>query len=391
MNFKEAALKIQDQLVSYRRDFHMEPELSFQEFKTQKKIKDFLNANGIEILPIESHTSVVAVVRGAKKGKTFAMRGDIDALPMQENRDVPYKSKIDGMMHSCGHDAHTALMMGAALLLNNVKDELAGDVRIIFQAAEELPPGGAKDLVAKGVMEGVDGVMAFHVSTAVPAGKVLYKYGAIGASADNFKITVTGLGGHGAHPQNCIDPVVISAQVINALQTIVSRNLAGPQAGVITIGSIHGGTKSNIIADDVVMEGTIRTLDKKVRELIPRRMEEVLKGIETSYNCKIKLELVYGYPVHVNNNEFIDSFAIPSSAKIAGEENIVMGTDPSMGAEDFSYFTELVPGCMGSLGSGNKEKGITANGHNAFFDIDEDCLSIGVACLVQTAWDFLNA
>lgn len=393
MNFKELAQKYHDRIITYRRDFHSEPEVSFHEFKTSEKIKKFLTDNGIEILPIVSDTSVVGIIRGGKPGKTFGLRADIDALPMPEKNDLPYKSKHEGVMHSCGHDAHTAMLMGVALVMNEVKDELEGNLKLIFQAAEEKTPGGAIGLVNAGVLENptVDAIMAFHVNTTLPAGVVGFKPNASSASADKFTITVIGVGGHGAHPDKTIDPIAISGQIITSLQQIVSRSISGVQSGVVTIGTIHGGTKDNIIADEVVMTGTIRTLDKNIRTFIHKRIDEILRGIEISFNCKCKLELELGYPVLYNNAEFIRDYAVGSTAKIVGAENVIELPVPSMGAEDMAYYLEKVPGVIGSLGAGNVAKGITVGGHNSLFNIDEDCLWVGTACLAQTAWDYLSA
>ncbi len=390
MDFKEIAKKYQPELVKIRRDFHMHPELSLKEFRTKEKIIEFLKANNVEILPIQSHTSVVAMIRGeAGEGKTFAVRGDIDALPMPDKKDVPYKSTVENVMHSCGHDVHTTLLMGLALVMNEYKSELKGNVKLIFQAAEEIG-AGAYDLMKKGVMDGVNGVFSFHVNNPTPAGCIAYRKGAVCASSEGFKITVTGLGGHGAHPHNCIDPVVIASQLVVTLQTIISRNIAGPQAGVITIGSIHGGTKSNIIADDVVLEGSLRTLDPNVRNKIVERMNEICKGFETTYNCKIAFEQPKGIPALINNDDFLMDYCVPALEKIVGKDKMIYVNDPSMGGEDFSFFTQLVPGAMCSLGSGDVTKPIV-NGHNSMFDVDEECIWIGVACMAQIAADFLGS
>ncbi len=392
MNFKELALSIEDLLIKYRRDFHMEPEVSFKEVKTNEKIVKFLQDNNIEIQPIESGYSVVGIIRGAKEGKTIGLRADIDALPMPELNEKPYKSKVENVMHACGHDAHTAILMGTALLLNQVKDELKGNVKLFFQAAEEEVPGGAIGMINAGCLENpkVDAVTAFHVNTGVECGKIAYCKGASQASPDTFKIKVTGVGGHGAYPHKTIDPVAISANLIVLIQNIVSRSIDPIQSGVITIGSIHGGSKENIIADEVNMLGTIRSLDKDIRELLHKRLIEVCKGVEISFNCKIELEIIKGYPVVVNSKEFIENHIVPSIEKIVGIENIDTDKIPTMGGEDFAYFLENSIGAMGSLGAGNKAKGITIGGHNSLFDIDEKCLAVGAASFAQIAFDYLN-
>ena len=392
MIFKEPALNIKDKLVEFRRDFHMHPEASFCEERTNAVIRKFLEDNGIEIQEVGAGYSVVGVIRGGKPGKTFALRADIDALPMPELNDVPYKSQNKGVMHACGHDAHTASLMGVALLINEVKDQMSGNVKLLFQAAEEKIPGGAKELVEKGALENpyVDAVMGFHVANALPVGYVAFGAGPGAAASDTYKFRIIGKGGHGAYPHATIDPVVISAYFITSLQTIVSRNVEPVQGAVITIGSIHGGTKENIIADDVEMLATVRSLDEDVRALLHKRIQEICKATEAMYGCKVEWELEMGYPVLVNDGDFINKYALPSCAKIVGADHIVEVKKSGMGGEDFAYYLQQRPGCFGSLGSGNAEKGLVVGGHNSMFDLDEDCLWRGAACLAQTAWDYLE-
>ena len=392
MIFKEPALNIKDKLVEFRRDFHMHPEASFCEERTNAVIRKFLEDNGIEIQEVGAGYSVVGVIRGGKPGKTFALRADIDALPMPELNDVPYKSQNEGVMHACGHDAHTASLMGVALLINEVKDQMSGNVKLLFQAAEEKIPGGAKELVEKGALENpyVDAVMGFHVANALPVGYVAFGAGPGAAASDAYKFRIIGKGGHGAYPHATIDPVVISAYFITSLQTIVSRNVEPVQGAVITIGSIHGGTKENIIADDVEMLATVRSLDEDVRALLHKRIQEICKATEAMYGCKVEWELEMGYPVLVNDGDFINKYALPSCAKIVGADHIVEVKKSGMGGEDFAYYLQQRPGCFGSLGSGNAEKGLVVGGHNSMFDLDEDCLWRGAACLAQTAWDYLE-
>ena len=392
MIFKEPALNIKDKLVEFRRDFHMHPEASFCEERTNAVIRKFLEDNGIEIQEVGAGYSVVGVIRGGKPGKTFALRADIDALPMPELNDVPYKSQNEGVMHACGHDAHTASLMGVALLINEVKDRMSGNVKLLFQAAEEKIPGGAKELVEKGALENpyVDAVMGFHVANALPVGYVAFGAGPGAAASDTYKFRIIGKGGHGAYQHATIDPVVISAYFITSLQTIVSRNVEPVQGAVITIGSIHGGTKENIIADDVEMLATVRSLDEDVRALLHKRIQEICKATEAMYGCKVEWELEMGYPVLVNDGDFINKYALPSCAKIVGADHIVEVKKSGMGGEDFAYYLQQRPGCFGSLGSGNAEKGLVVGGHNSMFDLDEDCLWRGAACLAQTAWDYLE-
>ncbi|MBQ6867064.1 MAG: amidohydrolase [Clostridia bacterium] len=393
MNFKEKAQALQPNIVEWRRDIHMHPEVSFKEFRTSQVIKDHLTKLGIEILPIESGTSVVGLIRGSKPGKTFAMRADFDALPMQEEADVPFKSVNDGVMHSCGHDTHAAMLMGVAQIMNEVKDEMHGNIKLIFQAAEEMFPGGAKGLVEAGVLENpkVDAIMAYHIGTGQDTGKVTFKPGASHAAPDKVTIKIIGLGGHGAGPHRCIDPVAIAGNLIVALQNIVSRNVDPLDSAVVTIGAIHGGTKENIIADDVTMLLTVRTLKPETREFVHKRIKEICDGVALSHNAKIEVTPEYGYPALFNDADFVHKWAIPSTSKIIGEENIELNYVPTMGGEDMSYYLQKVPGLIGSLGARNEAKGCVHGGHNSKFMVDEDAFWIGTASLCQTAWDYLNA
>lgn len=392
MNFREPALRLKEKLVEFRRDFHSHPELSFQEERTSRVIKKFLEDNGIEIQPVDSGYSVVGIIRGAHPGKTFALRADIDALPLCERNDVCYKSQNEGIMHACGHDGHTAALMGAALLLNSVKDSMHGNVKLFFQAAEEKIPGGAKSLVENGALENpyVDAVMGFHVNTALPVGKVAFGAGPGAASSDTYKFTIIGRGGHGAYPHATIDPVVTAAYFITSLQTIVSRNIDPTQGAVITIGSIHGGQKENVIPDSVEMLATVRSLDNSVRDLLHKRIQEICAATEAMYNCKVEYEVEMGYPVLLNDGDFVEKYARPSTVKIAGEENVLKMKGSSMGGEDFAYYLLERPGCFGSLGAGNADKGLTSGGHTVTFDIDEECLWLGSAAMAQTAFDYLE-
>lgn len=392
MDFKKAAQEIQPLLVELRRSFHCEPEVSFEEVITNGKIKNRLQELGVEILPVQSGYSVVGLIKGKQPGKTIALRADIDALPMPELVNAPYKSKHEGVMHACGHDAHTAMLLGVAQILSAHTDVLKGNVKLLFQAAEEKLPGGAKPLVEAGCLENphVDALMAYHVDTSLECGKVKFGTGASQASSDTFKVTITGIGGHGAYPHRTIDPIAIAGNFITTVQNIVSRSVDPTKAAVITVGSIHGGSKENIIADEVEMMGTIRSLDKEVRDLLHARLKEVCQGLELTFRCKVAYEPQMGYPVLYNNADFVHNFALPAVAKVLGSENVDALEKVSMGAEDCAYYLEKVPGCMGSLGAANAKKGLTVGAHNSLFDIDEDCLWRGVSTLCQVAVDFLN-
>lgn len=389
MNFKTEAHNLQELMVKYRRDFHSEPELSLMEFKTSEKIKNFLDENRIEMLPLGQETSVVGIIRGANPGKTVALRADIDALPINEAVDSTYKSKTEGVMHACGHDAHTAILMGCTLLLDSVKNNLSGNIKLIFQAAEEIG-GGAKELIAAGVMNGVDAVMGFHVNTDIEVGKVGFKSGYSQASANTYKIIVTGTGGHGAFPHKTKDPITTACYLVTELQTIVSRMVDPVHPAVVSIGSIHGGTKDNIIPSQVELSGTIRTFSNEVLALIENKIADICKSTETAFGCKCDCTVIRNTPPVYNNPFFVKEFARSASIKIIGEENVLDVEFPAMVGDDMACYLEKVPGVLGALGVRNEAKGITSGNHTPQFDIDEESLWVGTACLSQAVWDYLK-
>ncbi|MDA8442376.1 MAG: M20 family metallopeptidase [Peptococcaceae bacterium] len=390
MNFKDEAQKLQKLLVQYRRDFHSEPELPLMEYNTCGKIKRFLAENNIEILPSGQETSVVGIIRGARPGKTIGLRADIDALPITEAVESPYKSKTEGVMHACGHDAHSAMLMGAALLLNSMKKDLKGCIKLIFQAAEEIGVG-ALNLVKADVLEGVDAVMGFHINMDIETGKVGFKSGYSQASASTLKIVITGAGGHGAFPHKTNDPITAGCYLVTELQTIVSRMLDPVQPAVITIGSFQGGTKENIIPEKVDICGTIRTFSNEVSTLISTKIADVCRATELVFGCKCEFTITTGCPPVFNNPQFVKEFARSASVEIVSEENVIDIDIPAMVGDDMAFYLEKVPGVLGALGVRNAAKGITAGNHTAQFDLDEESLWVGTACLAQTAWDFLAA
>ncbi|MEL7648899.1 MAG: M20 family metallopeptidase [Sedimentibacter sp.] len=370
LNLEELMELHNAELIEFRRDLHENPELSFKEFNTSNKIKEKLQTLGIEIIDIGMETGVVGLLRGAKDGPTIALRGDIDALPIQELNDVPYKSKVDGVMHACGHDIHTTSVIGAAIILSNIKNELDGNVLFVFQPAEEINKG-AKLMVEKGLFECVNADLIFglHNNPEIPWGKIAIKKGGLMAAVDTIRIKVKGKGGHGAIPNATRDPIIAASAMLMNLQTIVSRNVSPLDSAVISVGTFHSGTANNVIPELVEITGTVRSFHPDVRELLPKRINEVLKYTAEAYMVDVELEYIFDLPA-VFNDEELTKIAYEAAEEIVGLEGIVEPT-PSMGGEDFSIFTEKVPGFFFWLGVGNKEKDMSYVWHNPKFDGDD--------------------
>lgn len=387
MTILEQVSKYKDYTVGLRREFHANPEPAFGEFETVKRIERELKDIGIPY-EIVGETGIVATIEGNKEGKTVALRGDIDALEMDDLKDVEYKSKNPGLCHSCGHDGHTAMLITAGKVLFENKDKLNGKVLLIFQPAEESISGAKKMLADKNFLEGVDSILGIHLISNLEIGTVGYSYGASLSSADSFIIKLQGKGGHGASPHETVDPLVAACALVTDAQHIVSREIPPNKFGVLTFGIVNAGSRHNIIPDSATIEGTIRTYDDKVRETIKQGLERVAKGCADAYRTDMSIEFpTETYPV-VNTKEHVD-FARETAAKIVDKEGIIE-LPPSSASEDFSYFLQEVPGLYLQIGAGNKEKGITQPHHHPLFDIDEDALHIGAALHVQYAIDFLN-
>ena len=390
----ELSESIKEEVVKWRRHFHMYPELSGREFNTSEFVSEKLKEFGVDevIESFAGSTAVVATIKG--RGKNFvALRADMDALPMEEKGDKPYISRKKGIMHACGHDAHTAMLLGAARVLCAMKDRLLGNVRLIFQPCEERHDcKGAKHLVENGAVDGVSAIYALHVFPDLECGKVGTRIGPFLASSDEFEITIKGKSTHAARPHEGVDPILIAAQVINSLHHIVSRRIDPLNPAVLTIGRIEGGYAPNIIPDSVRMEGTIRTLNFKDRGSIPGMIENTLKHISLAYGGDYSFSMREGTPPLIND-EVTTGFAIGKMKELLGDENVVILEKPTMGGEDFSAYLEKVPGTFIRLGTRNEEKGIIYPLHNSLFDIDEDALPIGVSVLSYLAvkWLEVNA
>jgi amidohydrolase len=390
-----AAEGLRQKLVDQRRDFHMNPELSNREVRTSRVVAEKLKALGLtDIKTGIARHGVTALLVGAKPGPVVAVRADMDALPIQETINVPYKSLNAGVKHACGHDVHTTVGLGVAEVLSGMKNEISGTVKFIFQPAEEGPPsgeeGGAKLMVKEGVMENPrpSAVFGLHTLPSVEVGQIAFQSGPAMASSDKFYITVRGKSSHGAQPQNGIDAVVVAAQSITALQHIRSRRIDPQEPLVISIGMINGGTRNNIIAEEVKMEGTMRTLNEEVRQRAQELMRETLKNVTGAYGATFELRFEENAAVTYNEPALVNE-TLPTIRRIVGEGNVV-AIRPFMPAEDFSYFQKVVPGFYYFLGVGNRAKGITAGWHTPEFDVDEESLVVGVKVMSNVLMDYLD-
>lgn len=371
------------ELVKIRRAIHEWPEPGFKEERTNELIRARLDRGGIEHKPLAG-TGVVALVKGAKPGPTLLFRADMDALPLTEENDVPYASKVPGYMHACGHDGHVAMALVAAKLLQSRRRDLKGNVKVMFQPAEE-GPGGAIPMLEEGLLDGpkVDAAFAIHLWNDLPVGKVGCRAGPVFAAQDEFHVRVVGKGGHGAAPHQTIDPVVVAAHIVTACQTIVSRKVAPTKTAVVTFGEIHGGTRHNIIPDVVTLSGTVRSLEKPVRRLLERELTRIVHEVAGALGAKVALEFVPGYAPTVNDPGMTEA-ARRAAAEAVGAKGVVE-QEITMGAEDMSYVLERVPGCYMVLGSNNKKRGLVHPHHSAKFDFDEEALAVGAELWLRIA------
>ena len=382
MNFLKEAKCIENELINLRRNFHSYPELGFEEYETSKKIKQFLDKENINYIET-AKTGICALIQGKNKGKTIGIRADMDALPLQDKKVCEYASKVEGRMHACGHDAHTAILLGCAEILNSMRDELNGNVKLFFEPAEETV-GEARFMIRDGILENphVDAVIGLHVDENIEIGSVGVKKGVVHAASNPFTIKIMGKGGHGAHPDLTVDPVVIASNVV------VSREISPTDAAVITVGTIHGGTAQNIIPEEVTISGILRTVKTEHREYVKERLKTITENITAALRGKCEIIIEESYPCLYNDDSMVDIF-LNSAKKIVEKSKINIMEKPSLGVESFAYFSMERPSLFYFLGSGNKEKGIVNPTHGNYFDIDENCLAIGVALQCQTAVDFL--
>ncbi|MEP6762843.1 MAG: amidohydrolase [Gemmatimonadaceae bacterium] len=378
---------LRDQVIAWRRYLHANPELSFYEHKTSQYVFDTLSAMpGLE-LTRPTATSIVARLRGARAGKTIAVRADMDALPILEENDVPYKSLNNGVMHACGHDGHTSILLGLVKLLSAHQEEILGEIRFIFQHAEELSPGGAEEMVEAGVMDGVEQVIGLHLWAGSPVGRIAIVPGPAMAAPDTFQLTIVGKGGHAAIPHETVDPIAVGAQVVSALQHIVSRNVDPLDNVVVSVTQFIAGTTFNVIPSSAYVSGTVRTFDAKVRNEVPKLMERVIAGVTSAFGATYEFKLERGYRPVVNDPAL--------SARLTGLVNRTFGPEmfqelrPTMGGEDFSAFLQKAPGVFAFVGAGNVAEGIMYPHHHPRFQIDERSLDIGLRYLTAATLELL--
>ena len=381
--FAAEAQELQSELVGLRRHLHRNPELSLEEEETSQTILSLLRELPLDIRTNIGGYGIVADLIGAEDGPIIALRADMDALPIQEETALPFASEKLGVMHACGHDAHTAMLAVAAKMLSRRKDKLAGTVRFLFQCAEEVNQG-ARAMIADGALDGVAEIYGLHNLPTLAAGKVATRYGALMGSVDRIEVTIEGRGGHGAIPNESIDPIVAASAVIMGLQTAVSRELSPFDPAVVTIGSIHGGHANNVIPHRVELTGTVRTFEKKTQEGMETMLRRQIQSICEAYRCRAELRYIRQVPVLVNHDSCV-SHAEQALDRIIGMENRFEAA-PTMAGEDFSLYVEKIPGCFFWLGSGPKENAEQAYGlHHPKFNLNEDCLPIGTAALAGIA------
>jgi amidohydrolase len=391
-NLREDIAEILPGVIADRRDFHEHPELAFQEVRTAGIVADRLRALGVDDVRTGiAQTGVTGLIRGQKgDGRTVLLRADMDALPILEENEVEYKSQNPGVMHACGHDAHTAILLGTARLLMERRDQFAGTVKLLFQPSEELPPGGAKPMIEAGVLEDpkVDAAFGLHIDQDNPVGTIEVRPGPAMAAADRFHILIRGKGGHGAKPQETIDPIVIGAQIVTALQTLVAREIDPTEEAVVTVGTFQAGKAFNVIPDTAELGGTVRTFNARNRDLLERRIGELATGIGTAMRAEIEFTYTRGYPATVNDPAMTE-LVREEVAKVVGEDGL-REAPLMMGAEDFSYFLEAVPGAYWFVGSQNPERGLVWGHHHPRFDLDEAAMAVGMESMVNVTLRYLN-
>lgn len=385
--------KIEDELKENRRYLHMHPELSFKEHNTSHFIQKKLDEMGIEYVSGIAENGICAIINGTGENsvdRCILIRADMDALPINEISNKPYKSQTENVMHACGHDAHTAVLLGVCKALNNLKHTFGGVVKAVFQPGEETS-GGALPMIEEGVLENphTDVCVALHCDPDLDCGTIRIKPGSLYASPDDFKIVIKGKGGHGAEPHKCVDPIMISATVIQGLNNLISRETDPFDNAVISIGSIHGGSATNIIPDSVEIQGTARSLTNEVRNILEKRIGETAAGICKAYGAECEYEYTELFPPLINDDQLAE-FVYDSACRILGKENCIWGGAPTMAGEDFAYFSQNRPSVLFKLGCRNENLGIINPIHHSSFDIDENCLKTGVKVFTRFVLDYLN-
>lgn len=394
INLMNEAQELKDLLVALRRDFHENPELGFEEWRTSGKIKEFLTNEGIEYRET-AKTGVCGIIKGtlkddSKKDRCIALRADIDGLPMDDKKTCSYSSKVKGRMHACGHDAHTTILLGAAKLLSRHRDKFSGTVKLLFEPAEETT-GGAPIMIEEGVLENprVEKIIGLHVEETLDAGQIMIKKGVVNAASNPFTIKIKGRGGHGAYPHMAVDPIVMASQVVLGLQTIVSREIKPVNPAVVTVGSINGGTAQNIIPDEVILKGVIRTMTLEDRAYAKERLREIATSICTAMRGECEIDIEESYPCLYNNSSVVDLLT-EAAKEIIGSQNVKEQEAPKLGVESFAYFALERDSAFYFLGARNEERNIIYSAHNSRFDIDENLLPIGVSIQCKAALNYLT-
>lgn len=372
---------VKEDVVAWRRYLHQNPELSFEEVGTSQFVYDTLTTfEGLEVTR-PTKTSVLATLKGNHPGPVLGIRADMDALPITEENAFEFVSNALGKMHACGHDGHTAMLLGTSKIFTQLKDQIHGELRFIFQHAEELFPGGAQQMIDAGVLEGVEAVIGIHLWSPLEIGKIAVRPGPFMAASDAFHINIQGKGGHAAQPNFTVDPVVIAAQVVSNLQHVVSRHVDPLDPLVLSITQFHAGTAHNIIPDKVELAGTVRSFKPELRDEVPARMEQIIKGVTQAHGATYEFSYKKGYAA-VNNDETVTEKVRCALVETFGEDVVVLG-EQQMGGEDFSAYQQVIPGSFFYVGAGNAEKGIIYPHHHPEFTIDEDSLPIGVEAFVN--------
>lgn len=371
------------ELVEWRRYLHQHPELSFQEEKTSAWLYDKLISFGCDVNRSQSSHGLIVSIKGKHAGPTIALRADIDALPIQDEKEVAYRSTVENVMHACGHDGHTATLLGIAKYFVEHQDELRGERRLLFQPAEELAPGGAKTLISEGALEGVDAVYGVHLWSLLDVGVISTKPDYFMSAVDDFQLVVTGKGGHGGMPHDTIDAILVGSAIVQSLQTIVSRNVNPIKSAVVTIGTFQAGNANNIIAERCLIKGTIRTFDEETRQMIIGKVQSVSQSIAEAYGAELNISLKYGYPA-VKNNEHEANRILQLATDTIGDK-LVKLADPLMIAEDFSYYLQQKPGCFFFVGAGNKQLNAIYPHHHPKFDFDEQAMKQAMKMLILAA------
>lgn len=379
---------LKEEMIRLRRDFHRHPELAFNEKRTAGIVAKYLKDLGLKVQKGIGGTGVVGLLSGKGRGKTLLLRADMDALPIHEQNKVDYRSINDGVMHACGHDGHMAILLTVAKILTAHREDFSGRIKFVFQPGEE-GFAGAKRMIDDGVLKApnVDAALGLHLFNQVPFGVIGVCSGSFMASMDSFKIKITGKGGHAAMPEGGVDAILISAQVISSLQSLVSREISPMEPLVVHVGTIHGGNAFNIVADQVELKGTVRTLNEELRNSIPKRLERILKGVTEALKGIYELNYKFGYP-QVINDEKIAKLVHGIASKIVGKDKAIKIL-PTMTSDDMAFFLKEVPGCYFIVGAGDREKGLNHPHHSALFDFEEDAMLLGAEMMIRVALAYL--